>query len=68
MRLTDIVSNMNLATYPQIALIIFLAVFAAITWRVIRNRHSSEYAEAAQLPLHDSGIRPDAQNPKEGRS
>jgi cbb3-type cytochrome oxidase subunit 3 len=67
-RLTDIVSNMNLATYPQIALIIFLAVFAAITWRVVRNRHSRDYAEAAQLPLQDSGIRPDAQNTEECRS
>ncbi len=54
MRISDIVSNMNLATYPQIALVIFLAVFAAVTWRVLRNRHAREYAEAARLPLEDA--------------
>ncbi len=59
MRISDIVSNMNLATYPQIALVIFLGVFAAVAWRVFRNRHAQEYAEAARLPLDDSPTPPE---------
>ena len=54
MRMSDIVSNMNLATFPQVALVIFLGVFIAVSWRVLRNRHSKDYAEAAQLPLEDA--------------
>ena len=54
MRISDIVSGMDLATYPQIALVIFLGVFAAVSWRALRKRHTAEYAEAARLPLEDS--------------
>lgn len=54
MRMTDIVSNMDLAMFPQIALFIFLGVFAAVSVRAMRKRHTQEFAEAAQLPLQDA--------------
>lgn len=54
MRISDIVSSMDLATYPQVALVIFLAVFAAVSWRTFRKRHAQEFADAAKLPLEDS--------------
>ena len=59
MRISDIVSHMDLATYPQVALVIFLTVFAAVSWRVLRNGHARDYAEAARLPLEDSPMTPD---------
>lgn len=59
MRISDIVSHMDLATYPQVALVIFLTVFASVSWRVLRNRHARDYAEAAQLPLEDSSTTSD---------
>jgi hypothetical protein len=52
MRLSDIMSNMNLASYPQIALIIFLVVFACIAiyvWRVPRQLMQ----ERSRLPLDE---------------
>lgn len=57
MRMSDIVSSMDLAVFPQIALFIFLGVFAAVSVRAMRKRHTREFAEAAQLPLQDdSGV------------
>ena len=52
MNLTDLMSGMGLALYPQIALVIFLAVFAAIvvrTWRQPRG----EVNYLAHLPIAD---------------
>ncbi len=54
MRLSDIVGGMDLATYPQIALVIFLAVFAAVSWRAFHKRHAAEHARAAHLPLEET--------------
>ncbi len=53
MRISDIVSSMDLAMFPQIALFIFLGVFAAVSVRAMRKRHTQEFSEAAQLPLQD---------------
>jgi len=36
MRLSDIMSHMDLAVYPQVALVIFLAVFASVLVRLYR--------------------------------
>jgi hypothetical protein len=56
MSLTDIMSYSDLSWYPQIALVIFLAVFAATSLRVLLSRRrTAEYARAATLPL-DEGI------------
>ena len=53
MRLTDIMSGANLAVYPEIGLLIFLAVFAAIAVRVYRRSRGEEYARWAAMPLDD---------------
>lgn len=53
MRLTDIMSYANLSSYAEIALVIFLGVYAlvAIITLVRRDRHVMQ--EAASMPLHD---------------
>lgn len=57
MSLTDIMSHSDLSTYPQVALIIFLAVFASMTARIFLSRHRRDvYARAASLPLDDARI------------
>ncbi len=56
MRLSDIMSNMDLTVYPQVALVIFLAVFAAVVWRVFHRRTASEFAAHASLPLDESPV------------
>lgn len=53
MRLSDIMSHMNLTTYPIIGLVIFLIVFAAVSARALSRRRANEYARAAALPLED---------------
>jgi hypothetical protein len=53
MRLSDIMSQMGLASYAEAGLILFLLAFVAIavrTWRL----SSTTIAECAKLPLDDS--------------
>jgi len=56
MRLTDIMSHMDLSVYPQIALVIFLLVFASVVWRLFRRHAAAGFAAHASLPLDDSPI------------
>jgi len=59
MSLTDIMSHSDLALFPQIALLIFLAVFASMTMRVFLSpRRRERYARAAALPLDDGRTAP----------
>ncbi|MFN9991801.1 MAG: hypothetical protein ACK54H_00510 [Phycisphaerales bacterium] len=51
MSLTDIMSSMNLATYPIIALIIFTSIFIGVIITVIRGGQSAE--DNALLPFSD---------------
>ena len=53
MSLTDLMSGMNLSLYPQIALVIFLAVFFAVAVRVWRMPKDNA-DELARLPIDDS--------------
>lgn len=58
MSVRDVLSHVDLSVYPQVALVLFLAVFAAIVVRVFRRRHHHEFwAHASSLPLND-GPRP----------
>lgn len=50
---SDLMSGMDLATYPQIALVLFLAVFAVMVVRVFSKRRAKEYEAASRLPLED---------------
>lgn len=55
--MTDLVSGMNLTTFPIIGLVIFGVVFATIAlrvWRLPANRAR----HAAALPLDDSPTTP----------
>ncbi|MCA9782481.1 MAG: hypothetical protein H6678_07270 [Candidatus Delongbacteria bacterium] len=53
MRLSDIMSYADLANYAEIALVIFLGIYAlvAITTLVRRDRRAMD--DAAAMPLHD---------------
>lgn len=53
MKLSDVMSHMELATYPEIAMVIFLVVFAAVAYRLLRLNPGQRAAldRAAQLPL-----------------
>lgn len=51
MRLTDIMSGLDLAVYPEIGLVIFLGVFAAIAVRVYRQRNREELERYASMAL-----------------
>lgn len=53
MRFSDIIGGMGLSTFPQIALVIFLIVFIAVTLRVLSGRRRAEYDRAAMMPLDD---------------
>ena len=68
MRLTDIVSNMDLDIYPIIGLILFLAAFGIILWGVIKTP-KSVIEHQAHLPLEDDfGINPESTNKTKGVS
>jgi hypothetical protein len=51
MRLTDIMSAMDLAVYPEVGLVIFLGVFAAIAFRVYGRRRRDEFERFASMAL-----------------
>ncbi len=57
MRLSEIMSSFKLASYAEIGLIIFLAVFVAVVVRVMSKRHQAEYEAASLMPLDDEIIR-----------
>lgn len=50
MSLRDIMSHADLSVYPEVSLVLFLMVFAAVAWKVSR-RDPSEDEHDAGLPL-----------------
>jgi len=52
MSLSDIMGRMDLALYPQVAMVLFMGVFVAVTWRVMR-RPGSEMARHASMILDE---------------
>lgn len=58
MSLTDVMSAMRLSQYPTIALVIFLAAFAAILLQALAKRRS-EVEHEANMPLDDGVLRPE---------
>ena len=52
MRLSDIVGHAGLAFWPQVALVIFLGVFIAVSWRVW-FKPTREHDQAAGIPLDE---------------
>lgn len=57
MRLSDIMSEMHLASYAEIGLVIFLVVFAAVVIRVFSKKYAGEYEAARHMPLDDDIVR-----------
>lgn len=51
MRLSELMSHMGLTFFPIVALVMFLAVFAAAVLYVIRGK--ATFARSATLPLDD---------------
>lgn len=53
MSMGDIISNLDLATFPKVALVIFMAVFAAVTIRALTLGRRIDLDRAARLALED---------------
>jgi cbb3-type cytochrome oxidase subunit 3 len=49
---SDFFSQNPLMAGPQIAMVIFLAVFLGVTWRLLRSS-KERWEHAARLPLDD---------------
>ena len=65
MRLSDVVSHMNLAFWPQVALVIFIAVFLAVAVRVY-TRPRAAYQRYCLLPLDDQKMDSGAEDATHG--
>ena len=53
MRLSDVVSHSGLSIYAIVALLLFFAVFVAVTVRVARSKRA-DMDRQARMPLDDS--------------
>lgn len=53
MKLSDIMGYANLSVYAEVALVIFLIVFLALSVRLFLPGQDAELREAARLPLDD---------------
>lgn len=58
MRLSEIMGRLDLAFWPQAALVIFLAVFASVVWRLYAKTSREEMERAGRLPLEEGGVGP----------
>jgi hypothetical protein len=50
-RLSDIMSAMHLGTYPEVALVLFMAAFFAIGVNLFRRGNAATWEQARHLPL-----------------
>jgi cbb3-type cytochrome oxidase subunit 3 len=64
MRLSDIMSQAGLATYPAIALVIFLIAFLLIAVGVFAPSRQQEFDAASRMPLDD--VHPQSPRPSRG--
>lgn len=53
MSLSELMSSLELSIYPQIALVLFLVVFAGVAWRII-SMPKQEIRDAENIPLDDT--------------
>jgi len=58
MRLSDIMSSMQLSSYAEVALLLFLAAFVAIVISVVWSRPTAEWERCRNLPLDDADPSP----------
>lgn len=52
-RFSELVSALSPTQYAELALVLFVLVFAGVAYRHGGKRRAVEHAEAAQLPLAD---------------
>lgn len=57
--LRDTMAQLNLVHYPEIAMLIFLAVFLAVVYRVLTWRDRSAVDAISRLPLDDGAVAAD---------
>ena len=55
MRLSDVISAMQLSHYAEIALVLFLLAFMAIALQLFGKRNQREWEAARRLPLREDG-------------
>lgn len=60
MKLSDIVGHWDLAVYPKVAMVIFLAVFVGVLWRVFVSKRGRELGKYAWMAIEDDGVVVDA--------
>jgi cbb3-type cytochrome oxidase subunit 3 len=65
MRLSDVMSAMNLAVYAEIGLVIFSGVFVAVATRLFVQRSGEDWETERYLPLSDARPEP-ASEPGQG--
>ena len=53
MKLSDVMSAMQLAEYAEIALVIFFGVFVLVVLHVMRRGLRHDWERAARLPLEE---------------
>lgn len=53
--MTQLISSMKLAFFPTVALLLFLAVFIAVLWKLL-SREAGRVQELASIPLEDGRI------------
>jgi cbb3-type cytochrome oxidase subunit 3 len=56
MKLSDIMSYAQLSFYTEVALVLFLGVFVAISIRTFMPSRQSELEAASRLPLEDDVV------------
>lgn len=56
MSLSDIMGNMDLSVYPQIGLVIFLAVFAGMVARICSGRDRTEWRRCGEIPMTEPRV------------
>jgi cbb3-type cytochrome oxidase subunit 3 len=52
-KLSDVMSAMQLAQYAEVALVIFLGVFVLVVLHVMRRGLQQQWERAARLPLEE---------------
>jgi cbb3-type cytochrome oxidase subunit 3 len=62
MRLSDVMSNLNLSIYPIIGMLLFLSVFVGTVIMVTQRKRRAEFDLAARLPLADENTRPETRS------
>jgi len=60
-KLSDVMSAMNLASYAEVALLLFFAAFIAVVIWVFRQSNARHWESAREMPLDD-------EHPQEPRS